>query len=166
MLFLIVLLPWLALPLFVATRYAPRLFAPWLAAVGAAASLVLLGTLVPAVLVGEIIVQSVPWVPSLGLDLSLRLDGLGLLFALPVLIIGLLVILYAAYYLSEGADLVDAWISNVARIATTVIAAIGLGSPGRLRCITALHPSWGFKRDPWLVFREDRSRYRPCFVDT
>jgi multicomponent K+:H+ antiporter subunit A len=32
-------------------------------------------------------------VPSLGLDLSLRLDGLGLLFALPVLIIGLLVIL-------------------------------------------------------------------------
>ena len=64
-----------------------------MAAVGAAASLVLLGTLVPAVLVGEIIVQSVPWVPSLGLDLSLRLDGLGLLFALPVLIIGLLVIL-------------------------------------------------------------------------
>ena len=93
MLFLIVLLPWLALPLFVATRYAPRLFAPWLAAVAAAASLVLLGTLVPAVLVGEIIVQSFPWVPSLGLDLSLRLDGLGLLFALPVLIIGLLVIL-------------------------------------------------------------------------
>ena len=93
MLFLIVLLPWLALPLFVATRYAPRPFAPWLAAVAAAASLVLLGTLVPAVLVGEIIVQSVPWVPSLGLDLSLRLDGLGLLFALPVLIIGLLVIL-------------------------------------------------------------------------
>jgi len=92
-LFLIVLLPWLALPLFVATRYAPRPFAPWLAAVAAAASLVLLGTLVPAVLVGEIIVQSVPWVPSLGLDLSLRLDGLGLLFALPVLIIGLLVIL-------------------------------------------------------------------------
>ena len=93
MLFLIVLLPWLALPLFVATRYAPRPFAPWLAAVAAAASLLLLGTLVPAVLVGEIIVQSVPWVPSLGLDLSLRLDGLGLLFALPVLIIGLLVIL-------------------------------------------------------------------------
>jgi multicomponent K+:H+ antiporter subunit A len=104
-LFLIVLLPWLALPLFVATRYAPRPFAPWLAAVAAAASLVLLGTLVPAVLVGEIVVESFPWVPSLGLDLSLRLDGLGLLFALMVLIIGLLVILYAAYYLSDEADL-------------------------------------------------------------
>ena len=100
MLFLIVLLPWLALPLFVATRYAPRPFAPWLAAVAAAASVVLLGTLVPAVLVGEIIVQSFPWGPSLGLALSLRLDGLGLLFALLALIIGLLVILYAAFSLS------------------------------------------------------------------
>jgi len=99
-LFLIVLLPWLALPLFVATRYAPRPFAPWLAAVAAAASVVLLGTLVPAVLVGEIIVQSFPWGPSLGLALSLRLDGLGLLFALLALIIGLLVILYAAFSLS------------------------------------------------------------------
>ena len=41
------------------------------------------------------------WLPELGLNLSLRLDGLGFLFALLILGIGLLVILYARYYLSE-----------------------------------------------------------------
>jgi len=42
-----------------------------------------------------------PWLPELGLNLSLRLDGLGFLFALLILGIGLLVILYARYYLSK-----------------------------------------------------------------
>ena len=41
------------------------------------------------------------WLPQLGLNLSLRLDGLGFLFALLILGIGLLVILYARYYLSK-----------------------------------------------------------------
>ncbi|MGF2733584.1 monovalent cation/H+ antiporter subunit A [Marinobacter sp. DUT-1] len=39
------------------------------------------------------------WLPALGLSLSFRLDGLALLFALLILIIGLLIILYARYYL-------------------------------------------------------------------
>ncbi|MBK8973997.1 MAG: monovalent cation/H+ antiporter subunit A [Hahellaceae bacterium] len=41
------------------------------------------------------------WIPSLGLNLSFHLDGLGFLFALLILGIGLLVILYARYYLSD-----------------------------------------------------------------
>ena len=41
------------------------------------------------------------WMPSAGLALAFRLDGLGLLFALMILGIGLLVVLYARYYLSE-----------------------------------------------------------------
>ena len=48
---------------------------------------------------GETEVQTLTWLPSLGLNLSLRLDGLGFLFALLILGIGLLVILYARYYL-------------------------------------------------------------------
>jgi multicomponent K+:H+ antiporter subunit A len=40
------------------------------------------------------------WIPSLDLSLAFRLDGLALLFAILVLGIGLLVILYARYYLS------------------------------------------------------------------
>lgn len=43
----------------------------------------------------------VPWIPEFGLNFSLRLDGLSYMFAILVLLIGLLVILYAHYYLSE-----------------------------------------------------------------
>ncbi|MDX1340942.1 MAG: monovalent cation/H+ antiporter subunit A [Reinekea sp.] len=54
-----------------------------------------------AVLHGEELRFSQSWIPALGLDISFRLDGLSLLFALLILGIGLLVILYARYYLSE-----------------------------------------------------------------
>jgi multicomponent K+:H+ antiporter subunit A len=50
---------------------------------------------------GVPIVQTWAWLPELGLNLSFRLDGLALLFALLILGIGLLIILYARYYLSE-----------------------------------------------------------------
>jgi multicomponent K+:H+ antiporter subunit A len=40
------------------------------------------------------------WIPALGLDLSFRLDGLSYLFSILILVIGLLVMLYARYYLS------------------------------------------------------------------
>lgn len=42
-----------------------------------------------------------PWISTLGLNFSLRLDGLSHVFAAMVLLIGLLVILYARYYLSD-----------------------------------------------------------------
>ncbi|MFG0379550.1 monovalent cation/H+ antiporter subunit A [Pseudomonas sp. zbq_18] len=57
--------------------------------------------LAPRVFAGERLLVSYNWLPELGLNLSLRLDGLGFLFALLILGIGLLVILYARYYLSE-----------------------------------------------------------------
>lgn len=50
---------------------------------------------------GEAIRQTIEWIPAIGLDLSFRLDGLSLLFLLLILGIGLLVILYARYYLSS-----------------------------------------------------------------
>ena len=49
---------------------------------------------------GQTLIQRFSWMPSAGLDLAFRLDGLSLLFALLILLIGLLVILYARYYLS------------------------------------------------------------------
>jgi multicomponent K+:H+ antiporter subunit A len=45
-------------------------------------------------------VWGVPWVPALGLTVSLRLDALGYLMALLILGIGLLVVVYAKYYLA------------------------------------------------------------------
>jgi multicomponent K+:H+ antiporter subunit A len=51
---------------------------------------------------GAALVQSWQWLPELGLNLSFRLDGLSLLFALLILGIGLLIILYTRYYFSES----------------------------------------------------------------
>ena len=49
---------------------------------------------------GGVEVDRASWIPSLGLDLVLRLDGLAWVFSLMVYGIGALVVLYARYYLS------------------------------------------------------------------
>ena len=67
----------------------------------AAAALALLAWHAPRIYSGEVLVQRWTWLPELGLDLALRLDGFGLMFAFLILGIGLLVILYARYYLTE-----------------------------------------------------------------
>lgn len=54
---------------------------------------------VPAAVDGEFIRQSHAWVPGLDVNLSFRLDGLGLIFALLICFIGGLVILYASSYM-------------------------------------------------------------------
>ena len=43
----------------------------------------------------------VPWIPAIGLDFSLRLDGLSFLFSLLILGIGILVLIYAYFYMGE-----------------------------------------------------------------
>jgi multicomponent K+:H+ antiporter subunit A len=58
-----------------------------------------LAALAPQVFAGEVLRWSVEWLPALDLRLGFRLDGLAFMFALLVLGIGALVVLYAAYYL-------------------------------------------------------------------
>ena len=48
---------------------------------------------------GDVPTQVIQWVPSLGVDLSFRLDGLALLFCLLITGIGTMVFLYTSYYL-------------------------------------------------------------------
>ncbi|MEX2529029.1 MAG: proton-conducting transporter membrane subunit, partial [Gemmatimonadota bacterium] len=67
----------------------------------AGTAFLLLLSLAPEVLSGGVPRAQWSWMPSLGLDLAFMADGLGFLFALLILGIGLLVVLYARYYLSE-----------------------------------------------------------------
>src|SRR5699024_5966795 len=55
----------------------------------------------PAVFRGEVITASWDWLPALGLQASFFLDGLGLFFAGLILGVGLLIIVYARFYLSK-----------------------------------------------------------------
>lgn len=58
--------------------------------------------LFPRIARGEVITERISWVPELGLDFVLRLDGFSWLFAMLVLGIGALVVLYARYYMSSS----------------------------------------------------------------
>ncbi|RKG54656.1 monovalent cation/H+ antiporter subunit A [Acinetobacter cumulans] len=63
-------------------------------------SLTLLLTQAKAVFNGQVILETWHWLPQLGLNLSFRLDALGLLFSLLITGIGTLIFIYAYYYLS------------------------------------------------------------------
>ena len=73
-----------------------------IAAGASAAGLALLLLAAPAVLAGTPLTARIAWIPALGLDLSLWLDPLGLLFAGLILGIGLLVVIYAQGYLAKA----------------------------------------------------------------
>ncbi|MHB1229961.1 MAG: monovalent cation/H+ antiporter subunit A [Halothiobacillus sp.] len=97
----VALLPFLSAPLvaWLGSRYRP-------AAAGLAffITLMCLSLLGFATLGGDLHhpqVVSFPWMPLIGLDFAFRLDGLSLLFSGLILIIGLLVIVYAKYYLAH-----------------------------------------------------------------
>ena len=60
----------------------------------------------PAVIAGETLYFQLDWVPSLGMSLSFYIDGLALLFALLITVIGTFVLIYAGGYLKGHQDLV------------------------------------------------------------
>ncbi|EAQ04247.1 pH adaption potassium efflux system, PhaA/B subunit [Pseudooceanicola batsensis HTCC2597] len=63
-------------------------------------ALTMLILLAPRVMQGEVITAELDWIPQLGLSASFFLDGLGLLFSCMILGVGLLITLYARFYLS------------------------------------------------------------------
>ncbi|MEO8610167.1 MAG: hydrogen gas-evolving membrane-bound hydrogenase subunit E [Chloroflexota bacterium] len=62
-------------------------------------------TFMPAITQMGVITLAIPWVPELGLTLSLYLDGLSLLFGLMILGIGAMIVIYANYYFEDADDL-------------------------------------------------------------
>jgi len=77
-----------------------RSVSAWTTAGTTAIALTILGPSLIDSFAGVTTIQRLGWIPGAGLDLSFRMDGLGVLFSLLILLIGLLVILYAHYYLS------------------------------------------------------------------
>ena len=100
------LLPLLALPFVMAAIVAaahrlPRTALAWLAALAPLGGLALLAAMTPAILDGQVLHDRHAWLPRIGLEFTLRVDGFAWMFALLVLAIGALVVMYARYYLSE-----------------------------------------------------------------
>ncbi|HRN62015.1 MAG TPA: monovalent cation/H+ antiporter subunit A, partial [Luteimonas sp.] len=99
MLVLLLALPFAAALLIALSRGASRRTIAWLAAAAPLLGLVVLAQLTPAVMDGTVLQSSQAWIEAAGLRFTLRLDGLAWMFALMVLGIGALVVLYAHYYL-------------------------------------------------------------------
>ena len=74
--------------------------AAWFAGAVALACLALVWAAYPTVSEGGVVRAAFPWMPGLGLDFVLRMDGLAWLFAGLVTGIGALVVVYARYYMS------------------------------------------------------------------
>jgi len=71
----------------------------WAAAIALAVAVQLV-LLYPDISAGAVVTERLVWLPSLGIDVIVRLDGFAWMFAMLVSGMGLLVIVYARYYLS------------------------------------------------------------------
>ncbi|SDC13748.1 multisubunit potassium/proton antiporter, PhaA subunit /multisubunit potassium/proton antiporter, PhaB subunit [Paracidovorax valerianellae] len=56
----------------------------------------------PEIASGGVLRQEIPWLPALGLNLVIRMDGFAWMFCMLILGIGSLVVLYARYYMSPA----------------------------------------------------------------
>ncbi|MDU1626016.1 MAG: cation:proton antiporter, partial [Staphylococcus epidermidis] len=59
---------------------------------------------IPDVIRNKFIAVQLPWMPSIDINLDLRLDGLSLMFGLIISLIGVGVFFYATQYLSHSTD--------------------------------------------------------------
>ncbi|MGB6120074.1 MAG: monovalent cation/H+ antiporter subunit A [Mesorhizobium sp.] len=74
----------------------------WLAGIITAIALFITVKSYPAVADGGVLKHTIEWVPSLGLSITLRMDGFAWLMSMLITGIGLLVVLYARYYMSPA----------------------------------------------------------------
>uniref|UniRef100_UPI001B7A3425 proton-conducting transporter transmembrane domain-containing protein n=1 Tax=Amaricoccus sp. TaxID=1872485 RepID=UPI001B7A3425 len=72
----------------------------WLSGAVAVAGLLLTVSIYPAVVDGGVATHVLSWLPTFGINLRIRVDGLAWLFLALIYAIGLLVVIYARYYLS------------------------------------------------------------------
>lgn len=73
----------------------------WVAGATALLSLLIVASFYPSVTNGGVLRFEGTWLPQLGLDFTLRMDGFAWLFSMLIAGIGFLVVVYARYYMSE-----------------------------------------------------------------
>lgn len=77
-----------------------------------------------AVLDGTPVTESVDWLPGIGVELALRLDAVGLVFAWVVLGIGVGVLAYAARYFPAGSTQVSRYLSLLSFFAGAMLGLV------------------------------------------
>jgi multicomponent K+:H+ antiporter subunit A len=73
----------------------------WLVSIGPISAFIIIALRLGEIVEGERIIYAIQWMPSLGIQAIVLLDGLSALFALLVTGIGALVIIYSGYYFKD-----------------------------------------------------------------
>src|SRR5690625_4490760 len=100
-LFLLLALPFIGSAIAALLPTNARNIEAWLAGAITVTCTLLILAQAPAIYSGEIIQATVPWIPALGVNFGIRLDGYAWMFSLIVTIMGGLIVLYARYYMSS-----------------------------------------------------------------
>src|SRR4051812_14168061 len=100
-LLLLLLLPFVASAAAALLPTGARNLESTLAGVVALAMALRLAWMYPDVRHGGVVSERLAWLPSLGVDLVVRIDGFAWMFAMLVTGMGVLVVTYARYYLSH-----------------------------------------------------------------
>lgn len=77
----------------------------WFASLVAFISFLLIINVVPLVIQGESFKASVEWLPSMGIEYSIYVDGLSILFGIIITVIGIIIMSYSNGYMSRKEDL-------------------------------------------------------------
>lgn len=109
------------------------------------------------VVAGEVLHSIVPWVPQLGLALHLRMDGFAGLFALLVSGMGVLVVLYARYYMS-AADPVPRFFAFLLAFMGAMLGVVLSGQLVQLVIFWELTSLTSFMLIAYWYHREDARR--------
>ena len=105
MLLSMVLFAFATSPMGLLARREPRVLAGWGLAILPLIIFAALCAQIPVITSGGTIVEAIPWVPAMGLELRFSLDGLSLLFALIISGIGTLIVGYAGAYMEKDVGL-------------------------------------------------------------
>lgn len=82
-------------------KYTSKIHTGWFVLLVPVALFICFLSYLPVTMGGDVVIQTVAWVPSLDIHFTLYIDGLSLLFALLITGIGSLVMLYSIFYLSK-----------------------------------------------------------------
>ncbi|MCB5408848.1 monovalent cation/H+ antiporter subunit A [Pseudogemmobacter faecipullorum] len=99
---ILVLLPFIAALLAATLPVNAHNAAAWLSGLSLGAGLLILFVLYPRIGEDEVVRSLVRWLPILSLNLNFRMDGFAWLFSALVLAIGVMIVIYARYYLSKS----------------------------------------------------------------
>jgi len=153
----IVLLPFLASLCAAFLPSHARNAAAWLAGLTALACVLIGAGLYGDVARGEVLHLVIPWMPQFGLDLNFRMDGFAWLFAMLIAFMGILVVLYARYYMSS-ADPVPRFFSFLLGFMGAMLGIVLSGNLIQLVVFWELTSLTSFMLIAYWYHREDARR--------